>query len=354
MISIFGDLVERNIAKRVFLSTFIVAIALALLDLIFTLISEISDLSNSYSFIDALIYSINSIPGSLYTYLSYICLLGVLIGLGSLKEEGELIASRILGKSNLRIVIASLRPTFLIIALGLIFQELYLPSISQSNEETRLIKQNKITTEEGYWFVSESSVNYFASSPSKIEVTGVKIYKLGDKNNINQIIKSERASMQNDQWVLSNVQINDFEDSSVKYLDFMNWYEGPKDSDMRRILSPKYLSLRELNKALNDEESQLRKNKLLLEYWKKIFHPVTTILLTLLAASFIFGSVRDDSLGRRILIGILFAFSLNTIQSLFQSMAAVSLLNPFNSVLLPVLIVMLITLVLWNLKAQES
>ena len=96
------------------------------------------------------------------------------------------------------------------------------------------------------------------------------------------------------------------------------------------------------------------KNKLLLEYWKKIFHPITTVLLTLLAASFIFGSVRDNSLGRRILIGILFAFSLNTIQSLFQSMASVSLLNPFNSVFFPMLIVLLITMVLWNLKTQES
>jgi lipopolysaccharide export system permease protein len=105
---------------------------------------------------------------------------------------------------------------------------------------------------------------------------------------------------------------------------------------------------------LSNEESQLRKNKLLLEYWKKIFHPLTTVLLTLLAASFIFGSVRDNSLGRRILIGILFAFSLNTIQSLFQSMASVSLLNPFNSVFFPMLIVLLITMVLWNLKTQES
>ena len=151
MISVFGDLVERNISKRVLFSTLIVAIAIALLDLLFTFISEISDLNNSYVLIDALIYSLNSVPGSIYTYLSYICLLGVLIGLGSLKEEGELIASRVLGKSNIRIIIASLKPTILIIVLGLIFQELYLPSISQSNEETRLIKQNKISTEDGYW-----------------------------------------------------------------------------------------------------------------------------------------------------------------------------------------------------------
>jgi len=354
LISIFGDLVERNISKRVLFSTLIVAIAIALLDLLFTFISEISDLNNSYVLIDALIYSLNSVPGSIYTYLSYICLLGVLIGLGSLKEEGELIASRVLGKSNIRIVIASLKPTFLIIVLGLIFQELYLPSISQSNEETRLIKQNKISTEDGYWFVSESSINFFASSPNKKKVTDVSIYKLGDQNTIKQIIKSDSASRLNDQWILSNVQVNDFEDNAVNYLDFMNWYEGPKDSDMRRILSPKYLSLRELNQALSDEESQLRKNKLLLEYWRKIFHPITTVLLTLLAASFIFGSVRDNSLGKRILIGILFAFSLNTIQSLFQSMASVSLLNPFNSVFLPMLIVLLITMVLWNLKTQES
>ena len=95
-----GDLIDRNISKKVLQSICIVAIALSTLDFLFSLISEISDLSISYQIIDAFLYSLISIPSSLYAYLSYICLLGVLIGLGSIKEEGELIGAKVLGKSD--------------------------------------------------------------------------------------------------------------------------------------------------------------------------------------------------------------------------------------------------------------
>tara|TARA_B100000902_G_scaffold385637_1_gene427265 strand:+ start:970 stop:2028 length:1059 start_codon:yes stop_codon:yes gene_type:complete len=348
--TILGDTIERNISKRVFLSICIVAIAISLLDFLFTLIAEISDLTQSYGLIDALTYSVKSIPGSIYAYLSYICLLGVLIGLGSLKEDGEIIASKVLGKSNFLMVIASLRPATLIIIIGLIFQELYLPSISQSNEETRLIKQNKISTEEGYWFASASSINFFGSSPNKNTITDITIYVLGNNNDITKEINSKSASQSNGQWTLNDIRVYDYENNSINYLEKMNWEEGPNESEMRRVLSPKYFSIRELDRALDDEGSEFRQNKLLLEYWRKVFHPLTTILLILLAASFVFGSVRDDSLGRRILVGVLFAFSLNTLQSLFESMAAVSLLNPLYSVLIPMLLVLFFTILLWKLK----
>ena len=352
MITIFGDIIERNISKRVFLSICIVSIAISLLDFLFTLIAEVSDLSLTYTLLDALTYSLNSIPGSIYAYLSYICLLGVLIGLGSLKEEGEIIAAKVLGKSNFRMVLASLRPATLIIIIGLIFQELYLPSISQSNEEIRLIKQNRISAEEGYWFASESSINFFGSSPNKNTVTDVEIYELGGKNDITKVIKSKRASRLDGEWILYDIRVHDYKNNSIDYLEDMNWNEGPNESQMRRVLSPKYLSISELDRALTDEASEFRKNNLLLEYWRKIFHPVTTILLIFLAVSFVFRSVRDDSLGRRILVGVLFAFSLNTLQSLFESMAAVSLLNPLYSVLIPMWIVLFIIVLFWKFKLR--
>ena len=105
-----GDLIERNISKKVFVSICVVGISIILLDFLFNLISELSDLTNSYLLYDAFLYCLFLIPGSLYEYLSYICLLGALIGLGSLKEEGEMIGSRVLGKSNFKMAIASMRP----------------------------------------------------------------------------------------------------------------------------------------------------------------------------------------------------------------------------------------------------
>ena len=66
MIYLFGDIIERNISKRIFLSICLVAVAISLLDFLFKFISEISDISNSYLVFDALIYCFYSIPISIY------------------------------------------------------------------------------------------------------------------------------------------------------------------------------------------------------------------------------------------------------------------------------------------------
>ena len=345
-----GDLIERNISRKVLVSICVVGISIILLDFLFNLISELSDLTNSYLLYDAFLYCLFLIPGSLYEYLSYICLLGALIGLGSLKEEGEMIGSRVLGKSNFKMAIASMRPALIIVLIGFIFQEIALPSISQSNEETRLIKQNKLSSDEGYWFASGSSIANFKSSPSRKIINEITIYDLDAYESIKQIIYSKTAIKEGERWTLFNLQVEDVTDGSVVMEKNRLWNNAPNQKDMRRILSPEYFSIVELSEAIEEEVSAYRKNSLLLEYWRKIFHPIISIFLILLATSFIFGQIRDHNLGQRLLIGIIFAFSLNIIQNLFESMAVVSFLAPLTAVTLPLAFIILLTFFVWRWK----
>ena len=347
---LLGDLIERNISKKVFVSICVVGISIILLDFLFNLISELSDLTNSYLLYDAFLYCLFLIPGSLYEYLSYICLLGALIGLGSLKEEGEMIGSRVLGKSNFKMAIASMRPALIIVLIGFIFQEIALPSISQSNEETRLIKQNKLSSDEGYWFASGSSIANFKSSPSRKIINEITIYDLDEYESIKQIIYSKTAIKEGETWTLFNLQVEDVTDGSIVMEKNRLWNNAPNQKDMRRILSPEYFSIVELSEAIEEEVSAYRKNSLLLEYWRKIFHPIISIFLILLATSFIFGQIRDHNLGQRLLIGIIFAFSLNIIQNLFESMAVVSFLAPLTAVTLPLAFIVLLTFFVWRWK----
>ena len=78
--------------------------------------------------------------------------------------------------------------------------------------------------------------------------------------------------------------------------------------------------------------------------------PGLEILIAFLILTFI-GLLSLTFLGKRLLLGILLAFSLNLVQSLLQSMAVVSFLTPFNAVLLPFLGIFLISLYLWKSRA---
>ena len=261
-----------------------------------------------------------------------------------------MIGSRVLGKSNFKMAIASMRPALIIVLIGFIFQEIALPSISQSNEETRLIKQNKLSSDEGYWFASGSSIANFKSSPSRKIINEITIYDLDEYESIKQIIYSKTAIKEGETWTLFNLQVEDVTDGSIVMEKNRLWNNAPNQKDMRRILSPEYFSIVELSEAIEEEVSAYRKNSLLLEYWRKIFHPIISIFLILLATSFIFGQIRDHNLGQRLLIGIIFAFSLNIIQNLFESMAVVSFLAPLTAVTLPLAFIVLLTFFVWRWK----
>ena len=346
-----GDLIDRNISKRVLSSIFVVALAIIFLDLIFTILSELSDLSEGYNLSDALLYSISSLPYSIYDFLSYICLIGVLVALGNLLEEGEITAARILGKSDIRIIWASIKPVILVLIAGVLSSQLFIPGLSQNSEETRLLKQNRISLDDGYWLVSDSSVSYFKSTTNSNSIQDITIYKLNDSFELQDITKAKDANRTNNSWSLSDVEIVNVESGAKVSIKELDWAEGPIDEDFNLILSPKYFSLTQLYKNVNGEQSQYRQDILLLEFWRKALQPVFSILLVILAASFVFGPTRDQKIGQRVVTGIVLAFSLSISQRLCESMALVSLLSPLTSVMIPIFIVLLLTLFAWKFKS---
>jgi len=346
-----GDLIDKNISSKVLSSISIVALAIISLDFIFTILSELSDLSDNYSLTDAFIYSISSLPYSAYDSLSYICLIGVLVGLGSLAEEGEIIAARVLGKSDMNIIWSSIKPVILFLILGVLSSEFFIPGLSQNSEETRLMKQNRISLDDGYWLASESSVSYFKSTPNSNTIQDIIIYDLNDDYKLQEIKRAEEANKNGNSWSLSNLEVINVENGVKEYLAEIDWIDGPKEEDFKLILSPKYFSLTKLYKNVNEEQSEYRQNILLLEFWRKALQPIFTILLTILAASFVFGPARDHKLGQRVLTGIILAFSLSISQRLLESMALVSFLSPFISVMIPILIVLGLTFLTWKFKS---
>ena len=348
---ILGDLIDKNISRRVLFSICIVALAIISLDFIFTILSEISDLSENYYLSDAFLYSISSLPYSAYDFLSYICLIGVMVALGSLSEEGEITAARVLGKSDINIIWASIKPVILILILGVFSSQFFIPGLSQNSEETRLLKQNRISLDEGYWLASDSSISYFKSTPNSNSVQSIIIYKLNNSYQLQEITRAKEAKKIGNSWNLSNLEILDVESGTKKYLQEIGWVEGPQEEDFDLILSPKYFSLTKLYESVNEEQSQYRQNILLLEFWRKVLQPFFSILLAILAASIVFGPTRDQKTGQRVLTGIILAFSLSISQRLFESMALVSFLSPLASVMIPILIVLGLTALAWKVKS---
>ena len=162
---ILGDLIERNISFQVLISLLIVLVAISGIDLIFLFLNELSDLTESYTLNAIFIYCLKSFPYRIFDLTSYICLIGLIIGMGSLIDKGELIGAQILGKSLTSIAIAAFRPVLLIMIIGLFSSQFFIPSLSQSAEETRSQLQERISYDQGYWNKNDENISFFLSTP---------------------------------------------------------------------------------------------------------------------------------------------------------------------------------------------
>ena len=340
---ILGDIIEFNISKRILLSFILVTFAISSLDFLMLLLGELGDLSRSYSFSDALNYAIHIMPYRIYDMSAYFCLLSALIGLGSLSDQGEIIASRILGKSFFRIVLASFRPIFILVLFGLLASELWIPQLSQQAEEERALARNVSSEDSGYWLKKDSNIIYIGSIPRDQLLEEIIIYELNDQHKLKGIIKAKSAILLNNEWHLNDIDRNLLSEEVISSIDKSGiWNNGPNYSDFKLIFSHRYLSITELLTRIKNEEILKKKNHASLEFWKKVLQPLVTLGLLFLAASLLFGPMRDNKGGIRLFVGISIALVLDLLQKLFGSISLVTDLTAFWAVMLPIFCIFLI------------
>jgi lipopolysaccharide export system permease protein len=75
-----------------------------------------------------------------------------------------------------------------------------------------------------------------------------------------------------------------------------------------------------------------------LAFWKKLFQPLTTAALVLVAISFIFGPLRSSTMGSRLFTAICFGLAFMLLQRLLNTVSLVYQADPLVAVLIPVLL----------------
>lgn len=337
---LFGDRVDRNISYQVFLALILVMFAVCGIDFLFLVLNELSDITESYNLRELLTYSIMSVPYRLFDLTAYFCLIGVVLGLGALADSGELTGARILGKSYISIALSAFKPILVLMFVGLLASEFFIPNLSQLAEENRLIKKEGEQLTKRYWIQNEIGFISFMSAPEKNKVHGLSIYELNSNNSVTRIINSKNASLKLDELTISNPKITYID---KRFSDHSNTYNHIKisglDADFSLLLSPKYLSLTDLYAQIAMSFSKYRKNQLSLEFWRKILQPIVTLSLVLLALGFLFGPLKDQKSGQRIMLGIGVAFTVDLTQKLLGSISVVSNIPAFIAVLMPILLI---------------
>ncbi|CCQ11420.1 FIG000906: Predicted Permease [Pseudoalteromonas luteoviolacea B = ATCC 29581] len=311
-----------------------------------TLIKFIEQLKSvgrgSYDIMDALTYTLYSVPGDLVVFFPMAVLIGGLTGLGALASNSELIVMQAAGMSRLQIIASVMKTAVLLAVLMMAIGEWGAPQAERMAHDlkTRAIHGGEVfNAQKGIWAKDGSNFINIANVDQFGVLNDVNIYHFDESLSLMSITRAKSGHARNDGWLFKEVETVDIKDSAIESKNNPElFYASALNAEKLGVVSidPESLSFSGLWSYLdylnqNDQDTSTYE----LALWRKIVQPVTVGVMLLVALSFIFGPLRSVSMGARIVMGVVtgIAFHLSNeifgpIVMVYQVPAAVGAIMP--------------------------
>ena len=346
---------SRHVGITVFAAIAVALLVLVGLDSVGAIIDQSGDVRQNYHFADVLIYVGTLLPSRIYEYIPFASLIGCLIGLGLLAGNSEVIVMRAAGVSPLRIVGFVLKPVLVFIVLAMTIGEYFSPYLDQLAEGRREYLRKGESAQDsasGLWNREGNEFMHFnAVFPGGV-LYGVSRYRFTDDRQIEEASFSSRATFNASEgyWIEENVSITRFlEDRTEKDKQVTRRWDSELTPNVLtlNILPADSLSIESLYNYIGFLELQNTDTASYeVAFWRKVLQPLVIVSLVVLAISFVFGPLRDATMGFRIFIGVVVGISFRIFQDMLGPLSVVFQFPPLLAVLLPIVFCMAVGLFL--------
>lgn len=345
-------LARKIVAKHVVSTTLIAMLGATLLlsglQVLFTYLGELGELKGEYTAGKALLYVLWGAPNYLYEIIPIAALIGAVVGLGTMASNSELVVMRASGISLWRIVAWVMRSAVLLVILSLALSEWVIP---YTNEQAKKVKDQqyaaKLGEVKGYWTKEDNRYIYIDYANAQGQLRNIQTFELNDNFNLTQWKSAKQGQfVQDGQWQLKDVidtQLHDYNAQQQQY----------QQQDLALALKPEYvhmvtvdaedLSPSELINLMNymNQHSQVPKTYQL-AFWQKLASPFALMALVLIACSFIFGPLRQQSMGFRLVIALFTGLGFFYLQDFLGYASLVYSPSPAWFVCLPIIFMFII------------
>ena len=306
--------------------------------------ADVEDTENDYQALEALMFMVYTLPRRLYEFLPLAAFMGVLIGLGQLANNSELVVIRAAGVSLARVTWSAMKPALVVVAISLAIGDFVAPvteRIAQSEKAVARYGGDAAASSRGFWHREGDVFMHFNTVRSNGELHGVSLFRF-DGNWLREALVAERGVYRNDHWVLHDVTVSEVSRDEVvtQQMDRFEW-ENELSPDVLSVLivEPDRLAIHGLYTYATYMESQgLNASDYWLAFWKKVLQPVGTAAMVLMAISFVFGPLRQATMGGRIFTGLIAGLGFKYTQDLLGPMSLVYGFNPAIATLVPITI----------------
>ena len=345
MIKIFN----KYLIKRSFYFSFFILMVFGVLDSIFIFISELENASPQYDIFSILRYVIYSLPHNLIDFIEGACLLGVMLSLGLSHQEGNLNVLRSAGEPPLIIILMSSIGALILTMSLLVLDEISFRNLYLNAEVNKNIlskKDNSNNNNDIKWIKSGNSYLSFENIISD-DIYQAKLIKI-DKKEIAYSIQSDIAFIDNKEIVFNeNSNYKNFKDKENK--NYKELFEIPIQSrvtfnNISNLGLYEISVYRNLFKESNIDSDALFKLHLDKAFYKLIFLPISILILIIYFGSLIFTSLRESTVGGRIIVAVLGAFLFKLFQDLSIGVFISYSMPVFIGVILPSVILLLMSI----------
>ncbi|OTG86268.1 LPS export ABC transporter permease LptG [Acinetobacter sp. ANC 3813] len=343
-------LARRIIAKHVTKTTALAMLGatavLSSLQVLFTYLGELGSLKDGYGAWDAFLYVLWGAPHALYEILPISALIGAVLGLGTLASNSELIVMRSVGVSLWRIVGWVIRSALILVILSFALSEWVIP---YTNEKAEGIKSHRTAAElgevKGYWSREGQRFIYIDYANSQGQLKNVQVVDFDDNYRLRGTLEADEGQFVKDgSWTLKN----------AKQVDILKTGDAVLEQSAKLPLSlalqPKYVHMVTLDPedlspsqlisfmSYLDEYSQVPKTYQL-AFWQKMASPLALIALVVIACSFIFGPLRQQSMGFRLVIALFIGLGFFYLQDFLGYASLVYSPSPAWFVFVPIVLI---------------
>lgn len=336
----------RYLSATIIKTILLVLLMLTGLELFILFAGELGDIgSGNYTLYHAAQYALFMLPQSIYHLFPMAALLGTLLGLGLLASHSELIVMRAAGVSITQItLIIVATAAMLVLFMGGLGEGLG-PNAAKKAMQIKAMAISRgqtLTTQQGTWVRNKNEfIRIDAVMPGR-HLSGVTLYRFDEQHRLIENAAAESASYTNHRWHLNAVRVTTLtpKKTMVKTYNTLPWdvHLTPKMLVMDR-LSPNQMSLRRLHQTIRyRQQSGLRTGQYQLVFWQRIMQPLATAVMMLLAIPFIFGPLRNVTMGLRIMTGVIVGFSFYILNQFFGPTSLVYQFPPLIAALLPTLL----------------
>jgi len=310
-------IVNRYILRNIHLGTLGALLVLVSLALFFTFIRELDDLGQGeYGIGQVLKYLALVSPGKVVEFMPLAILLGSMLSLGALANNSELIAMQASGVTQRRMLGAVLQAALVVAVISFLLADWVVPDSEANARKVRSLRSEQTTNfdaREGLWLKDESKVVYVHVLLPNGFARDIEIYQFDREGDLVSLIKAARAQPLGGGWELYEVSRTLLDDgqASSQQLERLN-YPGNLSHQLLQVLlvEPRQMSSRDLYAYLQFlDENRLDATVEHLIFWKKMFYPLTIVIMCLLSFPFVMGSQRHSNTGQRLLIGIMIGLS---------------------------------------------